>query len=302
MLEGLRSFFQTTGWVSGLLALMDILVVYYIIYRTLLLIKGTKAVQMLIGLLAIIVFFFASKEEYLDLPALHWLLDTFISSFILIIIVIFQDDIRRGLSQVGTTSILSALGARESTQLIEEVVKASSILSTQRLGALIVLEREADLTLHTESAIKLDAKVTKELLVSIFTGENPLHDGAVVIQNDRVTAAGCILPLTNRLEVDPSFGTRHRAALGLAEEADAAVVIVSEETGIISVAHKDELIRGLDATSLRELLHRICAPPSEDSDTAERRPVVLRWLKSFPVRRGFGNKKGTKDTSPGGTE
>jgi diadenylate cyclase len=284
VLDTIFSFVGATNWLSLVVTVLDFAIVYYLIYRILLLIKGTRAVQMLIGLLAIIIIFSASKEEYFDLPALHWLLDTFISSFILIIIVIFQDDIRRGLSQVGTSSILSAISTRQETQLIEEVVKASSQIAAEHRGALIVIEREADLGPIADSGIGLDAKVTKELLVSIFHGENPLHDGAVVIRSDRVQSAGCILPLTNTPGVDPSLGTRHRAALGLSEETDAAIVVVSEETGIISVSYRDELIRGLDATSLRELLHRIFAYHAGEKAEERRRPV-LRWLRSLPNRR-----------------
>ncbi len=289
MLDTIFSFVGATDWLSLAVTVLDFAIVYYVIYRSLLLIKGTRAVQMLIGLLAIIIIFFASKEEYFDLPALHWLLDTFISSFILIIIVIFQDDIRRGLSQVGATSILSSISTRQETQLIEEVVKASSQIAHTHRGALIVIEREADLGPYADSGIPLDAKVSKELLVSIFHGDNPLHDGAVVIRSDRVQAAGCILPLTNTPSVDPSLGTRHRAALGLSEETDAAIVVVSEETGIISVSYRDELIRGLDATSLRELLHRIFAYHGPDKDTQKRRPV-MRWLRSLPNRRAPASK------------
>lgn len=283
MLDAIFSFVGATDWVSLAVTILDFAIVYYVIYRILLLIKGTRAVQMLIGLLAIIIIFFASKEEYFDLPALHWLLDTFISSFILIIIVIFQDDIRRGLSQVGATSILNAISSRQETQLIEEVVKASTQIAAGHRGALIAIEREADLGPYAQSGVSLEAMVSKELLVSIFHGDNPLHDGAVVIRSDRVYAAGCILPLTNTPGVDPSLGTRHRAALGLAEETDAAIVVVSEETGIISVSYRDELIRGLDATSLRELLHRIFAY-SPDKKKQRRRPV-MRWLRSLPNRR-----------------
>lgn len=290
MLDAIYSFVGATDWLSLGVTVIDFAIVYYVIYRILLLIKGTRAVQMLIGLLAIIIIFFASNEEYLDLPALHWLLDTFISSFILIIIVIFQDDIRRGLSQVGATSILSAISTRQETQLIEEVVKASTQIAQGHRGALIVVEREADLSPYADSGVPLDAKVSKELLVSIFHGDNPLHDGAVVIRSDRVQAAGCILPLTSTEGLDPSLGTRHRAALGLSEETDAAIVVVSEETGIISVSYRDELIRGLDATSLRELLHRIFAHHAGEEPAPRRRPV-LRWLRSLPNRRAVAPAK-----------
>lgn len=258
-MDALKHILQAHSWPTLVLAIVDIVLVYYIVYRALLLIKGTKAVQMLVGLLAIIIFSFASREEYLNLPTLHWLLETFLGSFILIIIVIFQEDIRRGLSQVGKTSLFSDLSTRVETQLIEEIVQASTQMANKKYGALIAIEREANLGPHLETGTTLDAQVSKELLCAIFIPEreNPLHDGAVIIRDDRLRAAGVFLPLTSNPSLDQRLGTRHRAALGLSEETDAAIIVVSEETGLISVAYREELIRGLDATTLREVLYRI---------------------------------------------
>ena len=285
MFDNIREILTEAGWFEVLGTALDILIVYYIIYRILLLIKGTKAVQMLMGLIAIIVFFFASKEEYLNLPTLHWLLDKFIGSFILIIVVIFQDDIRRGLSQFGKTSIFSRFEERSETQVIEEVVKASTMMANARIGALMVIQRDADLTEFGSAAVGLDARVSKDLLFSIFlpTHQNPLHDGAVLLQGDRIVAAGCFLPLTNNPNVEKTLGTRHRAAIGLSERTDAAIVMVSEESGTISVVYREELLRGLDATTLREVLHRIFsyAKPQE-----QRRGLLVRWFQRKPERNG----------------
>lgn len=267
------------NWQQIALTAVDFAIVYYIIYRALLLIKGTRAVQVLIGLMAIIIFSFASQEEYLDLPTVRWLLETFLGSFILISIVLFQDDIRRGLSQVGRTSLFSG-SSRVEAQLLEEIVKASSTIAQRGYGALIVIEREGDLTPWSESGVVLDARISKQLLCALFIPEreNPLHDGAVLIREEKIQAAGCFLPLSTDPEIDKHLGTRHRAGLGIAEQTDAAVIIVSEETGMISVAWRAELIRGLDATRLRELLYHIFRHRKGEKE--DREPgSLLGWLR-----------------------
>lgn len=258
-MEQLLDIFRVEGWKDALLLLLDAAIVYFVIYRILLLIKGTRAVQMLFGLVVIIMFFVVSQEQYLNLATTHWFIERFIANFIIIVVIIFQHDIRRALAQFGRTSLLAGTRAFEETQVLEEVIKASVMLSGRKIGALIAIEREADLTHYTEEGIKVDSVVSKDLLFSIFVPEhqNPLHDGAVVVQKGRVTAAGCFLPLTNNPRVEKTLGTRHRAGIGLSEDTDAAVVIVSEETGIISISYQGELYRDLDANEMRDLLQRI---------------------------------------------
>lgn len=303
MLDEVKAIFNVTGWGELIALLVDIVIVYYIIYRVLLLIKGTKAVQMLIGLMIIIVAFVASKADFLNLPTLNWMLDTFLSSFLLFIIVIFQDDIRRVLSQVGQSRLFSSFSTRSAeTQNLEEIVKASAQLSEQKTGALIVLQRDADLRGYTESGVGLDARLSRELLVSIFLAEksNPLHDGAVVVYNDRIMAAGCVLPLTNSPRVERGLGTRHRAAIGLSEETDAAIVVVSEETGAVSVAFRGELTRGLDATRLRAELQKIFAQQGDheaEPQEAPRKRSLLSWLRpgaSQNLKEEVQPQEGTK--------
>ncbi|MEO1272932.1 MAG: diadenylate cyclase, partial [Myxococcota bacterium] len=166
---------------------------------------------------------------------------------------------------------------------LEEVVKASVMLAQRTIGALIVLEREADVMPRTSEGIVLDARVSKELLFSAFLTEhqNPLHDGAVIIQGETVVAAGCFLPLSNNPTIDKTLGTRHRAALGLSEDTDAAIVVVSEETGIISVAYREQLIRGLDASRLREVLHKIFSYSRSGEDERERLSRLKTWLQNI---------------------
>lgn len=235
---------------------IDVTVVSYLVYRTLLLIKGTRAIRMLAGIVVLILLFFVSKDEYLDLPTLNWVLDKFIASFIILIIVVFQDDIRRALSQVGKKPMVGGGQSVDTDTLQEEVVRAVTALSAQRLGAIIAIERSADLSPYTEEGVPIDGRVSHELLFSIFltSHQNPLHDGAVVIQKGRIAYAGCFLPLTVNPKVDRELGTRHRAAIGLSEETDAVVVVVSEESGGISLALHGELMRDFDAQSLRRVL------------------------------------------------
>lgn len=270
-MEQLLDIFYVDSWLDALLMALDLSIVYYVIYRLLLLVKGTKAVQMIFGLIFIIAFFVVSQDQYLNLSATHWFIERFITNFIIIVVIIFQDDLRRALAQFGRTSLFSPMATYEETQILEEVIKASVMLSSRKIGGLIAIEREADLTHYTEEGIQVGANVSKDLLFSIFVPEhqNPLHDGAAVIQKGKVTAAGCVLPLTTSPEVEKSLGTRHRAAIGLSEDTDAAIVIISEETGDISLAHQGELQQDLDANELRDLLQQIFSNRRQSTEQSE---------------------------------
>jgi uncharacterized protein (TIGR00159 family) len=247
-------FAQARSFDYYLVLTLDILIVYYLIYRILLLIKGTRAAQMLFGIMLILVGFFAAKR--LELTTVSWLLDNFINYFIIIIIVVFQTDIRRGLMRIGKTPFLGGSRVVEETHVFEEVIKAAEMMARKRIGGLIVLERDADLSEFIESGVNVDAAVTKELLYSIFIPEleNPIHDGAVVIKNLRLSQAGAVLPLSSNPRLEKSLGTRHRAAIGITEETDAVVVVVSEEKGIISLCFTGNIARDLDAATLRKAL------------------------------------------------
>jgi uncharacterized protein (TIGR00159 family) len=195
-------------------------------------------------------------SEIFQLVTLRTLLENFVQYGVLIVIVLFQHDIRRALARVGRGFFPQAALQRE-TQILEEVVRASQELARKRIGALIVLEREIALGDQIETGTLLDASVNKELLISIFIPYSPLHDGAVVIQNGRVSYAGCILPLTLREDLPDGVGTRHRAAVGLSEDTDAVVIVVSEESGGMSVALGGAMVQGLDAPRLRGVLRDI---------------------------------------------
>jgi diadenylate cyclase len=232
--------------------LVDIILMSIILYRLLLMIKGTKAAQMLIGLGVLL---FASLiSRYFEFYTIDWLIQTFWTHIIIAIIVLFQPEIRRALAQMGETPFLQTLTSAEELKSLDEIVKATVALSSRKIGALIVIERETILREFVEIGTPLDSKVSKEVLLSIFHPTSPIHDGAVVIKGNRIIAAGCFLPITMSLEISKSMGTRHRAGLGLSEETDAVVIIVSEETGGISVAMNGKLEPHFDMGTLRDLL------------------------------------------------
>lgn len=232
---------------------IDILVVAFLIYRILLLLQGTKALQMLAGLTVIILLYFFS--EIFELLTLNWILHTFMSSLLILIIIVFQDDIRKALAKIGTVPI-----ARIQTEYsfgIEEVVKAVTKLAEKKVGALIVFEREISLKDYLEGAVLLDAKVSEELLISIFNPKSPLHDGAVVISGGKIVAAGVVLPLSTNPDIAKDLGTRHRAGIGITEVSDAVAVIVSEERGEISLAVGGKISRDITPATLRKMLSQL---------------------------------------------
>jgi diadenylate cyclase len=234
-----------------ILDILDILLVSVIVYRLLLIIKGTKAAQMLIGLGVLLIASLLSR--YLELYTVDWLIQSFWAQAVIALIILFQPEIRRALAQMGEAQFLQFTSAEELKSL-EEIVRAAVALANRKTGALIVIERETSLKDFVEVGTPLDAKVSKELLMSIFHPSSPIHDGAVVIKGNRIVAAGCFLPITLSPEVGRALGTRHRAGLGLAEETDAVVIVVSEETGMISLAIKGKLETNLDMGKLRNVL------------------------------------------------
>jgi diadenylate cyclase len=240
---------------------VDIVAVTLGIYWLLLLIRGTRAGQILVGLLVLFTANFAS--ETFGLVTLRSILATFMQSAIIIIVILFQHDLRRALARVGR-GFFPSVSAQQESQMLEEVVRAAQILAQKRLGALIVLERETSLEDQIEGGQAVDAAVTKELIVSLFVPYAPLHDGALLIQGGRVALAGAILPLTLKTDLPEGVGTRHRAAVGITEETDAVVVVVSEETKAISLVMGGEMVRELDAPRLRELLREILGGERRD--------------------------------------
>ncbi|MCB0308316.1 MAG: diadenylate cyclase CdaA [Bdellovibrionales bacterium] len=246
------SFFDDFDFLRFFIDILDIFVVALLIYWLLRLIRGTKAVYMLLGLAVAIFAYWVSS--FVGLHTLSWLLSHLFGSLLLIVVVVFQSDIRRVLTRMGSTPMLSMISSPQDQKVIDEIVKASVTMANKKIGALIVLEREAHILDYLEMGIRLESLVYKEMLLSIFHPSSPIHDGAVVIQKNRILAAGCFLPMTISTRLGVEVGTRHRAAVSITEETDAVVVVVSEEKGWISVASEGHLTYGLDGTALRRIL------------------------------------------------
>jgi diadenylate cyclase len=232
--------------------IVDIIVMSIIVYRLLLMIKGTKAAHMLIGLGVLLVASFMSR--YFELYTVDWLIQSFWSQIVIALIILFQPEIRRALAQMGETQFIHALTSAEELKSLDEIVKAAIALSNRKIGALIAIERDTSLKDFVEIGTPLDGKVSRELLLSIFHPTSPIHDGAVVIKGNRIVAAGCFLPITMNTDVSKALGTRHRSGIGLSEETDAVVIIVSEETGTVSMAMNGKLESPLDMGMLRDIL------------------------------------------------
>ena len=240
---------------------LDILIVTVIIYRILLIIKGTRAAQMLIGIGVLFVALLFSK--YLGLYTIDWIIQSLWAQIVLALIILFQPEIRKTLAQMGEARFLPSFTSVEELRYLEEIVKGTVALANRKIGALIVIEKETNLNDITEMGTKLDARVSRELLLSIFHPSSPIHDGAIVIRGNRVVAAGCFLPLTLSMDISKTFGTRHRAGLGLTEETDAVVIIVSEETGSITTAVGDDMEKNINIGDLRDFLTENFIKPKE---------------------------------------
>ncbi len=241
-------FFKQLRWQD----LVDVILMTIIIYRLLLLVKGTKAAHMLMGLGVLVLASFLSK--YFELYTIDWLIQSFWAQIVLAVIILFQPEIRRALAQMGETKFLHTLTSAEELKSLDEIVKATIALANRKIGALMAIERDTILKDFVEMGTPLDAKVTKEVILSIFHPTSPIHDGALVIKGNRIVAAGCFLPITMGPDISKSFGTRHRAGLGLSEETDAVVIVVSEETGEISMAVDGKLETHFDIGTLRNVL------------------------------------------------
>jgi diadenylate cyclase len=238
--------------------ILDISIVAYIVYKLFSLIRGTRAVPLINGLFTLIIAYLIAKQ--LDLYTIQWILENSFVAASVALPIIFQPELRRALEHLGRGRLLPTnrqredLKGEELRKLIDQVVRAAEILGRTKTGALIVLERETGLGEYIDSGIQLDAVVTWELLTNIFVEKTPLHDGAVVIRANRAAAAACWLPLAEASVLSHELGTRHRAGVGVTEQSDAVTVIVSEETGTISVAQGGKIIRNLDDKTLREML------------------------------------------------
>ena len=233
---------------------IDIAIVSFLLYHLFALMRGTRAVHMFFGL--IVLFLLSVIAQWMNLIAVNWLISSLRTAWLIAFVIIFQPELRRALSMLGQNRLLSRFVRMRQSHVIPEVVKAVQEMSEKKTGALIVLEKDMGLKNYVETGTTIDARVSAELIESIFTRPSPLHDGAIVIQNDRVVAAGCTLPLSQDQRLAQSMGMRHRAALGLSEETDALVVVVSEESGAVSYADDGKLYRKIDLATLKNELFR----------------------------------------------
>jgi len=233
--------------------LVDILVVAILIYALFELLRGTRAMQTLWGIGAIGLLYLVAS--WFDMITLSYILSNLLVFLPIAIIVLFQQEIRRMLAAFGSTSWMPfGISHRQRPVMINEVALAAQALASRRIGALIAVERRDSLDAWAETGIRLDSSFSYDLLLNIFIPGTPLHDGAVIIRGNRILAASCFLPLTRQHELSSDLGTRHRAAIGLSEESDALIIVVSEETGTISMAVEEQLMRPLDETTLRNSL------------------------------------------------
>jgi diadenylate cyclase len=302
MLDGLLRLFAARPFTQVLVDLVDIIIVAWVIYRALLVLRGTRAIQMAVGLGIVLLFYLAAKS--LHLVTLLNLLSSLLSSIVLIVVVVFQNDIRRALIRVGGTAWFTG-GREQQSRVIDEVVAAATELARHRMGALIAFEQDANVLEFVKSdGIQLDCVVTRELLVSLFVPEsvNKLHDGAVLIRDLKIARAGVFFPMPDTKVLDAQLGSRHRAALGITEETDAVVVVVSEERGTISFCFSGNIVSNLDGQSLRHALLGLFGRSMRKKRPGAKKPAPMVSVRPPPPlaqgRPGMVHPATTPITAP----
>lgn len=279
-------FFQNVFVGFRLIDVLDIVIVAYLVYKILGFIQETRAQQLVRGLVVLGIVFFLS--DFLKLYLLNWLLRNFVTMGFLALIVLFQPELRRGLEQLGRRNIVSgqfrSLDKENAIEVVKEIVAAVDDFSATRTGALIVFERETMLNDIIETGTIVDARISVRLLGNLFYEGSPLHDGAVIIRGDRIHAASCVLPLTEKKNIGRNLGTRHRAGLGVSEVSDALVIVVSEETGVISVAENGNFRRFMDLKSVEKILLGVYMPQEETF--RERMTRTLKHRRKEETRDG----------------
>lgn len=291
------------GWLLSRLAdyrvVLDILVVTIIIYWLLWVAQGTRALQLIRGIVTLFAFLYILGWA-LDLTTLNWILYRIWPGLVIAIPVIFQPELRRAFEQLGHTSWLrNPFPSNQDTEAdaaVDEIVRAAAQLSRLRYGALMVIERETGLQDYAAKGVQLDAQLSRQLLINIFFPNSPLHDAAVIIRGSRIVAASVVLPLTDNISASSQLGTRHRAAIGITEESDALAVVVSEETGQMAVAHTGRLIRNLDQDRLRRVLRTLLKIDRQPGQPASRPHIPLLMLRKSP--NGAAKQTAERAASP----
>ncbi|BAQ09105.1 diadenylate cyclase CdaA [Sporosarcina sp. FSL W7-1349] len=262
--------------VAPLITIVDVLLVWYVFYKLITIIRGTKAVQLLKGIIVLIIA--RLLTDVFGLDTLRWMMDQVLPYGFLAIIIIFQPELRRALEQLGRGRLFARTMTQELEErdrLIEAFVKSVSYMAKRRIGALISVEKETGLSEYIETGIPMNSDITSELLINIFIPNTPLHDGAVIVTKNRIAAAGCYLPLSESPFISKELGTRHRAALGISEVTDAVTIIVSEETGAVSITADGDINRNLDMEEFEVQLRRLWfGPESKQAETP-----IWKWRK-----------------------
>lgn len=261
------------GFLSvSIIDVLDIVLVAYIFYKVYVFLKGSMAARMMMGLLLILLF--SVIAELLNMSGSSWIFSNLKTVWVIAFVIIFQPEFRRLLLYLGQNPVIRRIVHVSTTKFIDEVIGAISDLSRKNFGALIVLVRDTGLRSVVETGISLQAQVSKALIMSIFNPRSPIHDGAIIVQNDIIVAAKCQLPLTENPKLDPSLGMRHRSALGLSEQTDSIILVVSEETGMISMAENGVLTRGLTEDGLRKRLDEAFSPAASQKRNLS---DILKW-------------------------
>jgi len=281
-------YFTGLTWQSSIKDIADVLIVSYLIYRVILLVRGTRAVQLLKGILLLVVTWALSTA--LNLYTLQWLMNQVFYLGIFTVLIIFQPELRRALEQLGRGKLFTRSSTEEQdvSHRINEVMKAVNHLARRKIGALIVFERETGLSEYIESGIKMESSISSELLINVFIPNTPLHDGAVILRGNQIMAAGCYLPLSENPFISKELGTRHRAGIGMSEVSDAISVIVSEETGQVSLAMNGQIVRNIKEESLISKLFEELRPQFRKSGMPKSK---WHW-KSLLRKRKEGDRHG----------
>lgn len=251
--------FDLTTWLSSWALsewrwVLDIALVAALFYQVLILLRGSRSGAMLTAVAALFLLYFVSQDDALDLPTIHWLLDKFVASIVILFAILFQEDLKRGLTAMVRSPLVFSSKDAASAEVLEEILRACAVLAQKHLGALIVIEQEATLDRFVADGVRINGEPSWQLLAALFNPEhaNATHDGAVILQKGKIAAAACFLPLAGGAGIPGTLGSRHRAALGLADETDAVVVVVSEETGTCGIAYMGQLDLNLQPADLRE--------------------------------------------------
>lgn len=291
-------FLATNAWFSGSSGIdwrlvLDIALVAALIYQLLTLLRGSRSGAMLTAVGGLFLLYYASEEDILDLPTIHWILSRFVSSIVILFVILFQEDIKRALTTMVRSPLVFSAKDAASNEVLEEILRACAVLSQKHLGALIVIEQEASLDRYVADGVRVNADVSWQLLAALFNPEhaNATHDGAVILQKSKIAAAACFLPLAGGAGIPGTLGSRHRAALGLADETDAVVVVVSEETGTCGIAYMGQLDLNLQPADLRERFRLLFGDQPEAMAPwrrAWKRRIHVHGAALSPVRPGSG--------------